>query len=523
MYRKLFSYMIIFAGLLLFFIVLALVLFDQYKNVRKDYVKSLDIQVSMLDKEIKGYFDKSAISAMHLSQDTSDILEEILDEEKISFEDLRDNQKLLNQIQDRIFENLKSSMFYADTSGAFVLFNTTVNSKNKGAKDSRSGLYLKLDSRSLKESSVTVYRGDADVAKKHSAMPHRKWKLEYDLSNLPAYALLAKNVNKSIYDSYRMTKVFTLPGTSEKVMLISLPITSRDGKLYGVCGFEVEEMYFKEKIAQPSKMKRLSSVFLPVADSKIDTEKALSSGTQEGYYFLPNDILEIKDHGRDLKEFVGSKSKYIGLLREVSLIANGDKSLIISMVPLDEYNRDIFKNISNIAISVVLFLFFAIVISWNFTRRYISPITDGLSLIENQEKILDEDYRQDILDSGFYEINKFLENVREKIKDRPIKGLPPYLEYKFKKFIEATSSLTPAELNVLVLLIKGYDVDQLPEILYISKSTAKHHILKIYKKLNVSSRGELLLYLDFIKGCGMVDQIIGNVNEEKDQVNEKIE
>ena len=79
---------------------------------------------------------------------------------------------------------------------------------------------------------------------------------------------------------------------------------------------------------------------------------------------------------------------------------------------------------------------------------------------------------------------------------------------KFKNFIDATASLTPAEMNVLYLLIQGYSVDELPSILFVSKSTAKHHILKIYKKLKVSSRGELLLYLDLIKGCGMIDKIV---------------
>lgn len=141
MYRKLFAYMIILAGLLLFFIVIAMVLFDQYKNVRKTYIKSLDIQMSMLDKEINSYFDKSAISAMHLSQESRDYLENLLEEEGVSFEDLRDNQKLLAKLQDRIFENLKSSMLYADVSGAFILWNTTVNSHNEGAQNSRSGLY----------------------------------------------------------------------------------------------------------------------------------------------------------------------------------------------------------------------------------------------------------------------------------------------------------------------------------------------------------------------------------------------
>lgn len=515
MYRKLFAYMIILAGLLLFFIVIAMVLFDQYKNVRKTYIKSLDIQMSMLDKEINSYFDKSAISAMHLSQESRDYLENLLEEEGVSFEDLRDNQKLLTKLQDRIFENLKSSMLYADVSGAFILWNTTVNSHNEGAQNSRSGLYLKLDSRSLNESSVTVYRGDADVGRKHKAMPHRKWKLEYDISRIPSYAKLAENVNNSLYESYMISKVFELAGTNQKVMLISLPIIGEDGTIYGTCGFEVEEMFFKEKIAQPSNLKKLTSIFLPVVDKNIDTKKALSSGTEDGYYYLPEDILEIKDYSRGLKEFAGKKSTYIGLEREISLIENGEKSMIVCMIPMEDYRKDVIRNITNLTISVVLFLFFAIVISWTFTRRYISPITDGLALIENQGKILDEKYMREISESGFYEINQFIKTIREKMQGKPIKGLPNYLEYKFKKFIEATSSLTPAELNVLVLLIKGYDVDQLPEILYISKSTAKHHILKIYKKLNVSSRGELLLYLDLIKGCGMVDQIIGNTNEEK--------
>lgn len=492
-----------------------MVLFDQYKNVRKNYIKNLDIQISMLDKEINGYFDKSAISAMHLSQESREYLEDLLEEEGLSFDDLKDNQELLAKLQDRIFENLKSSMLYADASGAFVLWNTTVNSKKEGAENSRSGLYLRLESRSLKESSVTIYRGDAEVARNHQAMPHRKWKLEYDTSNLPSYAQLASNVNNSLYESYRMTKVFTLPGTSQRVMLISLPITSKDGELYGICGFEVEEMFFKEKLAQPSKLSRLSSVFLPVADEKIDTTKALGSGTQDGYFYLPDDILQVKDYGKYLKEFTGEKSQYIGLQKEISLIENGDKSLIISMIPLADYHKDVFRNVSNIVISAALFLFFAIVISWTFTRRYISPITDSLALIENEEKIFGENDEFDISESGFYEINKFVENLREKMQDKPIKGLPTYLEYKFKNFIEATSDLTPAEINVLILLIKGYDVDQLPEILYISKSTAKHHILKIYKKLNVSSRGELLLYLDLIKGCGMVDQILANSSEEE--------
>lgn len=71
-----------------------------------------------------------------------------------------------------------------------------------------------------------------------------------------------------MYDSYKISPVFTLPGTSEKVMLISLPIIGKDGEVYGVCGFEVEQMFFKDKLSQPTRLDRLTSVFVPRKSKK---------------------------------------------------------------------------------------------------------------------------------------------------------------------------------------------------------------------------------------------------------------
>ena len=508
MHRKLFRYMILFAGLLLAYVILAMILFGQFKNVRRDYTERLDIQASILAKEIDGYFEKSVISGVDLSRQSSECLEEILEREKVSFEDLKNNQKLLAETQDLMFEKLKNSMLNADVSGAFILWNTTVNSKVDKSSNNRSGLYLKLDTRSLKESSVIVYRGDAGVGRRHNSMPHRKRKLEYDISKVPNHYDFMNKWKMPLYQSYKMTKPFILPGTNQKVMLITLPIIGKNDELYGICGFEVEQMFFKEKLSQPTNFDRLTSLFVPLATDKIDTNLSFSSGSESGYYYMPKDTLLIKNYGPKLKEFVGKDTKYIGVVRELSLLKNGKKSMAIAMVPKIDYYKNLIKNIVNIIISVVLFLFFAIVVSLMFSRRYIRPITDSLEFIENREKILDEDYELQIEKSGFYEINELISIVRKKMKENSIEGLPVYLEKKFKSFIDSTSNLTPAEMNVLSLLIQGYSMDELPEILFVSKSTSKHHVLRIYKKLNVSSRGELLLYLDMIKGCGMIDQII---------------
>ena len=515
MYRKLFEYLIMFAGLLLIYIILAMALFGQFKNVGKDYVKNLDMQLSIMRKEINGYFGKMAISAMDLSKTSTAKLEEVMDSENISFENLKDNQKVLAKVQDSIFEDLKNSMFNADASGAFVLWDTTVNSKVDLKGDFKSGLYMKLDTRSIKESSIIVYRGDVDVARKHKSMPHRKWKLEYDISQIPNYLHLYKE-ELPLYDSYNITPVFTLPGTDQRVILITLPIIGKDGKFYGICGFEVEQRYFKEKLSQPSKLDRLTTMFVPVAnkEGKIDPSLTLSSGTDSGYYYLPKSTLTMRKQGSSLIEFRGKDSTYLGLRREIPLLKNGTRSMLLVMVPEEDYNRDLFTNIINIVTTVLLFLFFSIGGGLIFTKRYITPIMDGLAKIENHDDVFDDG--EDPYDEkfGFYEINELIKNLRKKVKSNNYDGVPAYLAKKFKDFIEATENLTPAEMNVLSLLIQGHNIDELPGLLFVSKSTAKHHILQIYKKLNVSSRGELLLYLDMIKGCGMIDNIIGRNGQE---------
>ncbi len=509
MYRKLFEYLILFAGLLLIYILVAMALFGQFKNVGKDYVKNLDMQLSIMRKEIKGYFGKTAISAMDLSKTSAAKLEEVMDRENISFENLKDNQKALAKVQDSIFEDLKNSMFDADASGAFVLWDTTVNSKVDRKGDFKSGLYIKLDTRSIKESSIIVYRGDVDVAKKHNSMPHRKWKLEYDISQIPNYLHLNKE-DAPLYESYNITPVFTLPGTDQRIILITLPIIGKDGNFYGICGFEVEQMYFKEKLSQPSKLDRLTTLFLPVAnnDGKIDPSLTLSSGTDSGYYYLPKSTLTIKKQGSNFVEFISKNNTFLGVTREIPLLKNGNRSMLVVMVPKSDFNRDQFENLISLVITVILFLFFSISGGLIFTKRYITPITEGLEMIGNQDNILDPNGGYDVEKFGFYEINELIKNLRKNMKTDNFDGVPGYLANKFEDFIEATENLTPAEMNVLTLLIQGHNMDDLPDLLFVSKSTAKHHILKIYKKLNVSSRGELLLYLDMIKGCGMIDNII---------------
>lgn len=60
--------------------------------------------------------------------------------------------------------------------------------------------------------------------------------------------------------------------------------------------------------------------------------------------------------------------------------------------------------------------------------------------------------------------------------------------------------LTPREMDVFHLLLEGYTLQETANRLGVKYSTANTHMTAIYKKLNVTSRAELIIrYRDFEK------------------------
>ena len=61
-----------------------------------------------------------------------------------------------------------------------------------------------------------------------------------------------------------------------------------------------------------------------------------------------------------------------------------------------------------------------------------------------------------------------------------------------EKKINAEEILTKRELDVMDYLLKGLSYKEIAEKLYISYTTVNDHIKKIYHKLGINSKGELL-------------------------------
>ncbi len=92
-------------------------------------------------------------------------------------------------------------------------------------------------------------------------MPHRKWKLEFDVSAFPGFDDALRNYNQLPEKACRIHDVTYLTGTSEHIMLVSVPFTGADGGIYGICGFEISESLFKSVRAQPTVPEHLICIF----------------------------------------------------------------------------------------------------------------------------------------------------------------------------------------------------------------------------------------------------------------------
>lgn len=498
--------MLMLAVILLVCVGIAMFLFGQFPSVKERYAKMLDMQMAVFDKEITEYYENAVICAVNLSQLSGRQIDKVLLDNALTFDKLNDNRKLIVELQDYMFEPLQNALLQANASGAFVIWDTTVNTSIKNAKESRSGLYIKLVKNDIDELSTIVYRGDSGVGKNHGVMPHRKWSLEYQASNMPGFADVMQEKGVPLDLAHRMSKVFELPGTTEKSMLIMLPIFGRDGKVYGACGFEVSQMDFKEKFAQSSTFKRMNCLFLPEKDNVINENAVLNSGIKDGYCYMPKGNFKSKKMAGEFTRFEGNDSEYMGITKSVSLEKNHNESLLVVMIPESDYEKDALLNSLKIWIVIILLVFFAVAASYLFSKKFITPITNALQIIKDGTKNLEEG---EFERSGLEEIDELIYFVREKLSDKSALGaLPQPIEEAFNRFINSARELTPAERKVLLLVIKGHTAKEIPEILFISESTAKHHLQSIYKKMKVSSRGELLLYIEMLKGCDMINEIL---------------
>ena len=75
--------------------------------------------------------------------------------------------------------------------------------------------------------------------------------------------------------------------------------------------------------------------------------------------------------------------------------------------------------------------------------------------------------------------------------------------------------MTPAEWNVFQYYIDKREISEIPSLAFISINTVRKHNKSIYRKLGVSTREELLLYLDLLRRSHRLEELYRACHQKK--------
>ena len=375
MRRRLFLYMGALAVLLLATLFVAPLLLGQLKSPRAETEKALTFQMGAFRSDMASLWRNVSVMGIHLSEDMTALIEE----QTSDFSSLNGDVAAVGALQEAMLEPLCQYVRQTDCSGAFILLGASLSSDP--AVDSHAGLYVQRGNAEHTTGDLLLYRGMADVGRRHKVMPHRKWAQEFDLSSFPGFAEHLEKASAPIERSCRTTEFITLPGTTEQAVLLTVPMIGADGTVYGLCGFSVNQTYFLAHHAQPTGIGSLACVLSDSAEG-LDVQRGLLTYPTGDFCFVPDELLEKRSLRGGLTAFVGSELSFVGI-SEPFTVAVGDEAPhdLTVLISKAAYDRAMLKSVIEIAALLTLLVFFAAGCCLFYTRRYLRPILEDIDYV----------------------------------------------------------------------------------------------------------------------------------------------
>lgn len=483
-----------------------------FSNDARKLGGTLSVQQKNTTMTFNKLIDTLNAQNLALSEQITREVADILETEERTFKDLDNNPELITRIEERMSFYLQTIVRSRSCSGAYFILDATTNTEAPGADRSRMGLYLRsgnVGTDGMENQYITFFRGVADVARKENIQMHNRWNLEFDIDNVPGYEILMDFDGKRILDSCYLSNRVTLSGTWEQVVLLSVPVVL-EGKVRGVCGVELSELFFNLVFpAVESSYGNMVTVVAPIADKRLLLDGAIS-GKTDGTYFTTDGTLLIKN-GEHYNTYSDGSRTYFGNHIVIPKAVDGRSDLtLVTLVPEISYQSSVAKNRTFWLCGGLGFLVLMLLAAMFLTRRFMLPIQKQIRALKDQKEPQEES------NSGIIEIDELLAYMyaRQAKPDEESK-MPPGMEELFFDFARRVETLTPMERTVLQYYINGFSVNEIAEKEFISLSTVRKHNSNINRKLGVSTREELLLYIDMFRRCDLMEKIAYCTDPEK--------
>jgi len=520
MRRRFVLYIITIITVFLALLLLLLNLFGVLNHGDRELSDILDTQLATYSEKIEHDIDKTAAYAISFSEQLETDIQKYMLQNNLCFDDLKDNSDAIYKLQETLYNTVYLNMQISPSSGAFYILNTTVNSKSEAPL--YSGIYLKyvnLYSEKTANKQFTLYRGALKTGKKNDLLFHSGWKNECKTDFFEKSDSLFINNTR-----YVLSSVKEIPETWESARYVFVPIHDIKNNIIGVCGFEINNLYFQ--LAQKPTDDSLGHVvygLLNTENGKLSGQFTSNSHYVSDYKDAPFKIS--KKNNFSLFDF--GVDTCIGKTKKIRL---GNNTFDVSvMITQAQYNKYIQESRRNIFLILLVITVFAVAACMFLSKKYVSPILRKIEQIKTSQNLGDDETKIKEIDDLFaflqekdsryesqLEVLEKSKHIAEeeatKAKEAYERALKEYelvkceieqLSEKNKKnivleeyeyFLCNLSTLTASEYRIYELYLQGKNGKQIAEIAGIKENTLKFHNKNIYSKLGVSSRKQLLKF-----------------------------
>lgn len=249
---------------------------------------------------------------------------------------------------------------------------------------------------------------------------------------------------------------------------------------------------------------RMFCMLSPVHNNTVAINRSMFAGGYSVKDISEEDItLHIKDNRHSFTTYYDDvKDIYLGFHTPIQLYPNGspfsgEAWITAILVPKEDIVRSI-TSLNTIMICLLsLLVSVGIIISVVFSNKYLKPISQGIEIIKSSETEEVQKTNVQEIDDLIHYLSLYKKEINQKAeKDK-------YQLTMLEEFVEKTKTLTPAERSVFNLCVKGLSPKEIADEMYLSINTIKTHNKRIFAKLAISSREELLLYISMLKEIGL--------------------
>ena len=484
--------------------------------------RALDHHLENTAVNIQNSTDNLAAYAIAFSGQMEDVIEKALADRGLTFDHLKNDPEALTSLQEAAYQTVYTNLQLAPCSGAFYVLNTTCNDSLDTSF--HNGLYLKfsnLYSENTIHNKVCLYRGSASVARSHCINLHSTWHLEMDTSAFSEIDAMLNASENALSQPYSFTALYPLSDSWENVRFMCVPLRSAGGQIIGVCGFEITSLYFQlsQKIVDDTYPYIVGGLF----DKRESGYIGQFAGNQSGFMPSAAGVLSAEE-GRNYVTFSNESGTFLGKTQEIRL---GSQTYTVAMmIPLTQYNEITRAARLKIVVFLVVVTVAALAACLWLSKRYVSPILEGLEQIKSEKRdsapshipeINDLFVFLDGKDREYEETLSVLVQEKQNVQSEKDRLQTEYekarseiarLAYSrkqeidpedYKLFVDGLSSLTRTERKIFGYYLSGKTAKEIMAIASIKESTLRYHNQNIYGKLGVNSLKQMLRYAALMK------------------------